>query len=108
MKNNISTKFSFDTIKPDKIEKYKIKIYSENATEDNTLRVVENIEDFYDLYPGGTLSCNGEELDGDLNFEVRNKTKRTYMSKRLYIAIMVLIIGVEIYAFYPYIKNRKE
>ncbi len=108
VKNNISTKFSFDTIKPDKIEKYKIKIYSENATEDNTLRVVENIEDFYDLYPGGTLSCNGEELDGDLNFEVRNKTKRTYMSKRLYIAIMVLIIGVEIYAFYPYIKNRKE
>ncbi len=101
--------FKFDYIEPKGKQEYSIKIYSENATEDNSIGIyVYNGSENYEMYPSGKMTINGEEVKKDITFKVQNDRKRTYISKKMYIAIILIIVIIEIYAFYPYIKNEEK
>lgn len=102
--------FYFKNVKVDRKKEYVIEINSNDATDDNTLGISTFYLTNYSAYPKGILSINGEESEGDLTFQVQNEVTRPYTSKKIYIAISSIIILIEIFAFYPYLKcnNRDE
>lgn len=104
--NNSYKTFFFDYITPRENEEYTIQIYSEDATREESIGIATYYGySNYDIYPNGILKINGEEIEQDITFKVQNRRERTYISKQLYIVIFMIIIGIEIFAFYPYIKK---
>lgn len=110
VKNREYERFEFEQINPTENTLYTIEVNSSNASKDDTLC----LEMFYrrnnDSYPGGIMKIGENEKEfSDLLFKVKNKEKRPYVGKIFYIFISVIIIIIEIFAFYPYIKyNKKE
>ena len=102
-------KFNLGKLKTNKNKEYTIKIYSEDTNKQDTMYVYAYREyEKYDVYPNGKLNINDEETYGDLTFKVQNKRKRTYTSKKIYIALMIIILSIEMFSFYPYIKVLKN
>lgn len=102
-------KFNLGKLKTNKNKEYTIKIYSEDTNKQDTMYVYAYREyEKYDVYPNGKLNINDEETYGDLTFKVQNKNKRTYTSKKIYIALMIIILSIEMFSFYPYIKVLKN
>ena len=108
VKNDKYKKFSFKEVKPNGKETYTIKIYSDDATNNNTLSIASYYKTNYSVYPEGTMIVNGEEKSSNMTFKVQNKTNRTYTTKWIYITMCIMIIILEIFAFYPLFKNKKE
>lgn len=108
VKNQKMRTFNFERIKPKEIQEYTIEISSKDATEDNSIGIETFCQDGIDSYPGGTLKVDGIEKNADFNFQVQNKVKRTYISKKIYILISAAIILIEIFAFYPYLKYNRD
>ncbi len=99
--------FKFEYIYPKGEEQYIMKIYSDDATEDNSIGIYTySGGKNFDIYPNGKLTIDGEEITQDITFKVQNYRKRTYISKKMYIALMILILAIEIYSLYPYIKKK--
>ena len=100
--------FSFKKIKPKNEETYTIEIYSSDATEDNSIGIATYYLEGYDVYPNGNILINNEEIQADFAFQVNNVTIRNYVSKKVYIALSLIIIMLELFAFYPKMRyNRK-
>lgn len=102
--------FYFKDIKPDGKQEYTIKIYSDDATQNNSIGISSYYGyGNYDIYPNGTLSMNKKELEEDITFKVQNQRVRTYISKKMYILMIISIIIIEIYSFkYIIIKKGQE
>lgn len=101
--------FKFDSIIPDGNKKYIIKIYPKDNIKQSSIGIssYKNTRT-YDLYENGTLKVDGKERNEDMTFKVQNENKRPYVSKKIYVGISLLIIILEIYACYPYIKRVGE
>ncbi len=108
VKNNKYKKFSFKEIKPNGEETYKIKISSSDATNDNTVKIASYYKTKYSVYPNGTMIVDGQEKSSNMTFRVQNKIKRTYTTKGIYIILSLIIVILEIFAFYPLFRNKKE
>lgn len=99
--------FNFKKIKPNGNEKFAIKIYSNDATENNTLEITSSGLSNYDVYHDGEMYINGQELNKDMMFNVLKKNVRNYVSNGLYIIGFLVIIVIEGYVFYPWIRKEK-
>lgn len=112
VKNNKLKSFDFKRIKPIGVQQYIIEIYSNDATQDNSIGIATFYQDKYDAYPNGNIILNGEEKQADFTFQVQNKVKRTYVNKKIYIFVSITVIFIEIFAFYPYLfynsKRKNE
>lgn len=100
-------KFHFKTIKPKGNNKYTIKIYSLDATEDNTLEIGRCKQKNFNAYRKGTLIINGKKKRQDMAFKVYNNVSRPTINNKVYIIMSALIIIIEGFAFYPYLKTTK-
>ncbi len=112
VKNNKLKSFNFQKIRPKGEQQYIIEIYSTDATQDNSIGISTFYQDRYDAYPNGNIILNGEERKADFTFQVQNKVNRTYVNKKIYICLSIIVIFIEIFAFYPYLfynsKRKKE
>lgn len=98
--------FTFKKVEPKGKEEYRIKIYSVDATDENSIGICTYYGyKNYDIYPKGVLKINENEIEQDITFKVQNENKRTYISKKIYILFMLAIITIEIFSFYPYFKT---
>lgn len=100
--------FSFKEVEPTKNEKYTIKIYSTDATDENTIKLAVYSSKDYRAYKQGKLMIDNKSSKADLVFRVEDKVKRTYVSKTFYIMLALLIIEIQFFAFYPYINKKGE
>lgn len=102
--------FSFETVKPKENEKYTIKIYSKDAIKANSISIACFFDGKLDMYPDGKLIINDKEKVGDMLFSVQEEIERPYVSKKIYILIATMVLGIEIFAFYPYLisQNKKD
>lgn len=100
--------FSFEDIYPKGEMEYTIKIYSVDATEQNSIGLGTFYITKYSAYPDGKLMINEEVTDADLTFKVQNENISTYISKILYIIVSLIIIGIEVFEFYPYLQDIKK
>lgn len=109
IKNNSYKSFDFDYVKPNGKEKYIIKIYNtdmQNAEKSDVIGIyIFKAWEEYNIYPDGNVQINGENQNLDIVFRVENKRERIYISKILYIVLSCVIIIIEIFGFYPYIKK---
>ena len=88
---------------------YTIKIFAEDKTEKNTIGVLTyNGFGNYDIYPKGTLRIDGQEIEQDITFLVQNQKSRPLVSKKTYLFIIFVVLLLEMYSFYPYIKRKEE
>lgn len=88
---------------------YTIKISAEAKTEKNTIGVLTyNGYGNYDIYPKGTLRVDGQEIEQDITFLVQNQKSRPLVSKKTYLFIIFVVLLLEMYSFYPYIKRKEE
>lgn len=108
VKNDCWKTFNIGKIKPEGNQEYKIKIYSSDAADDNSIGVASCYVEGYSVYPDGEMTVNGEFFDADLTFKVRKKNKRNYISKKWFIVMSSIIIGIEIFAFYSYLRKKDE
>ena len=53
-------------------------------------------------------NLDGKEIEGSATFKVQNKTKRTYTTERIYITMSLMILAIEIFAFYPFLRNEHK
>lgn len=100
--------FRFNMIEPKNNEKYIIQVSSKEATDDNSIRLALFIDTINDVYPHGNAIINDEEKNGDIVFSVQEESKRTYVSKSIYITLTTVILLIELFAFYPYIFQNKK
>jgi len=101
--------FKFDSISPNGNKKYVIKIYPKDEIKQSSIGISSyNGGKNYDIYVNGKLKVDGKEQDKDMTFKVENENKRSYVSKKIYVGLCLLIIILEIYACYPYIKRVGE
>ena len=107
IENKKEKKFSFKSIKPYGMQKYYIKIYSNNATMQNSIGLASYYQKNYSPYPG-VLTINGIKQDTDLTFKVQNEVTRTYISKKVYILLSFFVILIEIFAFYPFLTYNRS
>ncbi len=70
--------------------------------------LLANVEEITDVYPHGNAIINDEEKNGDIVFSVQEESKRTYVSKSIYITLTTVILSIELFAFYPYIFQNKK
>ena len=100
--------FNFERIKPLTKQKYIIQITSNDSSIENAVLLnLYELED-YSAYPDGVLKIDGNPKEADLVFQVQNDRIKTYVSKKEYAFISLLIICTEIFAFYPYLKYNKK
>ena len=108
VKDNKYKTFNFKEVKPEGNEEYIIQIFSKDATDDDSIGVWAMCKEDFSIYPEGKVKINGESSDIDLMFRVQNKSKRPYTSKKVYIAISVVILALELFGFYPYLKRNNK
>ena len=102
--NGVNKKFEFDDIKPNGEEEYYFEIYTESGEEKNSIGILAYCNEGYPIYKEGRLFINDVQIkDGSLQFYVQKKTERSYISRKNYILIAVIIIMIELFAF----KKRK-
>lgn len=106
--NNKLFEFKFKKIKPNERQKYTIHIYSNDASENNSIGIATYYQEGYDVYHNGNLSIDGKEYKGDLTFQVINVVERPYISKKVYILISFFVILIEIFAFYPFLTYNRS
>ena len=97
-------------------KEYIIEVSSSDATEDNTLGLEMFYRKYNDSYPKGIMKVKDkEQKSSDLVFKVEDKENKVFVSKIFYIIYSLIIILIEIFAFYPVMrynnininKNRK-
>lgn len=99
--------FHFKKIKPKENTKYIIEINSDNPTNESSIGLATFYQEGYDSYPDGNLKIDNKDMEADLVFQVQKEYKRPYVSKKIYIILSIIIMCIEIFAFYPYIKIKK-
>lgn len=100
--------FSFKYIIPKEKEVFTMQITSEDATDDNSIGLWAMCKNKFSIYPDGKATLNGEFYDIDWMFKVQNENVRTYVSKKVYIILSIIIIGLEVFGFYPYLFAKKK
>ncbi len=106
--DNSFKNFKFKTIKPEGKQEYIMEITSEDATDENTIVIATYYLENHSAYPEGVLNINGTDSEADITFRVKDKVKRSYLSKKVYILLSLIIISIEIFAFYPYLKCTRK
>lgn len=106
VEDNKFKSFSFDSIELDKEEEYIISVAALDESED-TIGLESYAYVPYKVYSKGNLLVNGEDTGASLTFKVQEKIKRSYTSITSYVIMSVIILLIEIVAFYPYIKKQK-
>ena len=71
VKNNVYKYFYLNRVNPEGKQEYTIKIYSTDATDDNSIGIGSYGLDDYSIYPTGTLKVNGKEETADLTFMIK-------------------------------------
>ena len=66
----------------------------------NSIGIESFYQEGYDSYPKGSLKIDNIEKQADLTFQVQNVNKRTYVNKKTYIFLSLIIIMIEIFAFF--------
>lgn len=97
IKDNKYKKIIFDTVIPNELTVYRIKIYSNDAVKGNSLALPRFCVEGYDVVPSGKLYINQKETTGDLMFKVYNYTKKPYVSKFYYLILSGIIVFGEVY-----------
>lgn len=102
------TLFVFNKVVPNGEEEYKITITSNDATEKDTLLISRSYQNDWNPYPDGIFTINDKEIGGSISFVVQNIIIRTYLTKGVYITICIVILLIEMFAFYPFIKKKEK
>ena len=100
--------FKFPAVKPKGKETYIIQISSKDADDKNSIKMFISWQGIWTDYSGEQLTIDGKEIEGSATFKVQNKTKRTYTTERIYITMSLMILAIEIFAFYPFLRNEHK
>lgn len=107
IKNDELKTFYFKKVTPKENKKYIIELCSVEKNSDKTIAVATFYQNGYEAYLDGDLTINEENTNADLVFQVQNEVVRPYTNKRVYIALSIIIIVIEIFAFYPYLIKKR-
>ncbi len=100
--------FKFETITPNnEFRKYTIKLYSESKSNDNVELLAFYGGENYDIFKNGELKINDNiQKNKDILLKVENNHKRTYMSKKIYVLLGILVLLIEGAILYYYSKTK--
>lgn len=100
--------FSFDTISPQKMTQYKIKLTAVDNYE-NSISVCHTKRNTRNYYDNGEFTENGIE-DGDLTFRIEQKSKGTLISKRVFYMLLVgsLLLEMFLYCWAQWHTRRSQ
>ena len=74
--------------------------YNIELSSKNKMKAALTYKEMYDYYPEGTLKINGKKHDGDLLFEIKNRSKRPIYGKIEYVLVFLFIILLEYLILY--------
>ena len=108
VKNKEFKGFNIERQYPDGEEEYTMQIYSDDATDSNSIGVLAMCVDKFSIYPDGKVEINDEYKDIDLQFRIQNKRKRTYFRKSEYIVLSLFIVLLQVYGINPFLFKNKQ
>lgn len=104
--NKIKLKFNEVNIPKNSKNEYSIIITTDDATEDNALKIQAYYYHNYDVFPTGSLTLNRDSLSNtDLTFKVYNYWEAPLMKKSNYIIFTLIVLITELLTFKSFQKK---